>query len=88
MSDTAGMSEPSRSTADLELTLSPSSGSAAKESLTGPARQYLLQLLKDIITMLSYANGNGIALPDDLRVKVDVLFNDPDVNNMPISFTK
>jgi hypothetical protein len=58
-----------------------------EQSLKEPAKIYLLKLLNDIATMLSYANRNGIPLPDDLRGKIDELLNKPEVKGIPFSFT-
>jgi hypothetical protein len=96
--DNAG--EPSRALSDEAVSVVSSAREAsseavekqsetvAKQPLTEPARDYLLQLLRDIGTMLSYANNNGIPLPDDLREKIGELFSDSDVNNLPLSSTR
>jgi len=39
----------------------------------------LTDTVGEIAMMLSYVRKNGIALPDDLRGKVDQLINHPDV---------
>ncbi len=47
--------------------------------LDGPSTEYLAALMRNIGIMLSYANDSGIALPDDLREKLDKLLNHKDV---------
>lgn len=54
-----------------------------EEILEGPALEYLNELLKNIATMLSYANSNGVVLPSDLRGKIDALLNNPAVTRYP-----
>jgi hypothetical protein len=44
------------------------------------ARNYLSKLLTNIKIMLTYATNNGIALPDDLRPKIDELLTHPDIS--------
>jgi hypothetical protein len=44
------------------------------------ARNYLSKLLANIKIMLTYATSNGIALPDDLRPKIDKLLTHPHVS--------
>jgi hypothetical protein len=51
------------------------------------ARDYLGNLLRNIDTMLSYANRNGLPLPEDLRGKIDKLLNNPEVKNFPMRFS-
>ena len=54
---------------------------APEESLKGPARDYLERLLRNIATMLVYANDNGIVLPDELHAKLDQLLASPGVED-------
>lgn len=65
---------PPVSASDQEL---PASGQLLDRPLDGIAEKYLSKLLKNIGIMLSYANSNGIPLPEDLRQKIDDLVNHP-----------
>jgi hypothetical protein len=42
------------------------------------AEVYIQRLLENIYVMLTYANETGKALPEDLRQKIDALFEHPD----------
>ena len=46
-------------------------------ALGKPAVEYLARLIENIDIMLDYVNSNGIAMPPDLRDKLDRLMQDP-----------
>ncbi len=50
-----------------------------EKPLEGRALVYLSELLKNIEWMLTYANNNGIVLPDELREQIDDLYRHPSV---------
>jgi hypothetical protein len=58
----------------------PTTEQPAEKALEGRALSYLNELVRNIETMLSHAANSGIALPDELRAKVDELFQHPAVN--------
>jgi hypothetical protein len=58
-----------------------SESAAPSAPLEDRAKDYLGSLLRNIETMLAYANSNGLPLPDDLRGKIDELLNNPEVKN-------
>jgi hypothetical protein len=58
----------------------PAAAPEAFAPLDGLARAYLEKLLKNIGIMLAHANDNGMALPTDLRRKLDELLRDPELS--------
>ena len=62
---------------------SPTTGSAPTSKTGG---EYLEKLLRNIETMLEFANSSGITIPAELRKKLDLLMNDPEIDrpNSPI----
>lgn len=55
------------------------------QPLEGMAKDYLANLLENIALMLRYASDNGVALPADLRGKVDDLLQDPEVGKLSVA---
>jgi hypothetical protein len=54
-----------------------SQSDGGKEYLGPAALEFLNGLLDNIRTMLAYVNSAGIAVPDELRSKLDELMNNP-----------
>lgn len=73
-------SQPANATGDVGNIGAPAGEASSAQSveiLGRPAQEYLAGLLDNIGTMLAYMNREGIAMPDELRSKLDELMKNP-----------